>query len=84
MMLVVENKNVGVSTPIIPDFLLLLGDSADGWAWHSGQSGKQALSNINQYGAIEILPKENVEGATANNTAIQTNVPHADRCSAVW
>ncbi len=47
-----------VSPQRIPDFLALVGDSADGYPGISGIGKEGAARLLNQYGAIENFPKE--------------------------
>ena len=54
----------GVAPEFIPDYLALVGDSADGYPGISGCGPKTAATLINRYGALEnfgedILNKEN-------------------------
>jgi 5'-3' exonuclease len=57
----------GVDPQHIPDYLALVGDSADGYPGISGLGPKSAARLINQYGALEDFPtsvlKENREAA---------------------
>jgi 5'-3' exonuclease len=48
----------GVSPQFIPDFLALVGDSADGYPGIPGIGKTGAAKLLNQYGAIENFPKE--------------------------
>jgi 5'-3' exonuclease len=48
----------GVSPQLIPDFLALVGDSADGYPGIPGIGKTGAAKLLNQYGAIEKFPKE--------------------------
>src|SRR5260221_2682703 len=48
----------GVSPQLIPDFLALVGDSADGYPGIPGIGKEGAARLLNQYGAIEKFPKE--------------------------
>src|SRR5687768_10846853 len=52
----VRNK-YGVSPALIPDFLALVGDSADGYPGIGGIGKIGAARLLNQYGAIETFPK---------------------------
>jgi 5'-3' exonuclease len=52
----------GVSPQLIPDFLALTGDSADGYPGISGIGKTTAARLLNQYGAIEKFPKEILQG----------------------
>src|SRR5258708_35878752 len=52
----------GVSPQLIPDFLALVGDSADGYPGIPGIGKEGAARLLNQYGAIENFPKELVQG----------------------
>lgn len=49
-------KKFGVSPILIPDFLALVGDSADGYPGISGIGKTGAAQLLNQYGPIEALP----------------------------
>jgi 5'-3' exonuclease len=51
-------KKFGVSPILIPDFLALLGDSADGYPGISGIGKTGAAQLLNQYGAIEAFPEK--------------------------
>jgi len=48
----------GVSPQLIPDYLALVGDSADGYPGITGIGKTGATKLLNQYGAIENFPKE--------------------------
>jgi 5'-3' exonuclease len=48
----------GVDPELIPDFLALVGDAADGFPGIKGIGAKGAASLINKYGAIETFPPE--------------------------
>jgi 5'-3' exonuclease len=48
----------GVAPALIPDYLALVGDSADGYPGIAGIGPKGAASLINRYGAIEDFPPE--------------------------
>ena len=50
-------KKFGVSPKLIPDFLALVGDSADGYPGISGIGKVGAMRLLNQYGPIEAFPK---------------------------
>lgn len=51
-------KKYGVSPEHIPDFLALVGDSADGYPGIKGIGKTGAARLLNQYGAIEKFPKK--------------------------
>ena len=51
-------KKFGVSPTLIPDFLALVGDSADGYPGISGIGKTGAARLLNQYGPIESFPKD--------------------------
>jgi 5'-3' exonuclease len=51
------HKKFGVSPKLIPDFLALVGDSADGFPGIKGIGKFTAVRLLNQYGAIESFPK---------------------------
>jgi 5'-3' exonuclease len=51
-------KKFGVSPVLIPDFLALVGDTADGYPGISGIGKTGAARLLNQYGPIESFPKE--------------------------
>jgi 5'-3' exonuclease len=48
----------GVDPPMIPDFLALVGDAADGYPGIAGIGPKTAARLINQYGPLETFPPE--------------------------
>jgi 5'-3' exonuclease len=50
-------KKFGVSPMLIPDFLALVGDSADGYPGIKGIGKTGAARLLNQYGPIESFPK---------------------------
>jgi 5'-3' exonuclease len=50
-------KKFGVSPKLIPDFLALVGDSADGYPGISGIGKFSASRLLNKYGPIEAFPK---------------------------
>ena len=51
-------KKFGVSPILIPDFLALVGDSADGYPGIPGIGKTGAARLLNQYGPIESFPKD--------------------------
>ena len=51
-------KKFGVSPTLIPDFLALVGDSADGYPGISGIGKTDAARMLNQYGPIEDFPEK--------------------------
>ena len=51
-------KRFGVEPKLIPDFLALVGDSADGYPGIRGIGKISAAKLLNQYGAIERFPKK--------------------------
>jgi 5'-3' exonuclease len=51
-------KKFGVSPTLIPDFLALVGDSADGFPGISGIGKFSASRLLNKYGPIEAFPKD--------------------------
>jgi len=51
-------KKYGVGPKLIPDFLALVGDSADGYPGISGIGKIGATRLLNQYGPIESFPKD--------------------------
>jgi 5'-3' exonuclease len=51
-------KKYGVSPVLIPDFLALLGDSADGYPGISGIGKTGAARLLNEYGPIENFPEK--------------------------
>ena len=55
-------KKFGVSPALIPDFLALVGDSADGYPGIPGIGKIGAARLLNQYGPIERFPKELLGG----------------------
>lgn len=52
----------GVSPELIPDYLALVGDSADGYPGIGGIGPKGAATLIGRYGQIEEFPREAVKG----------------------
>ena len=50
-------KKFGVDPKLVPDFLALVGDSADGYPGIPGIGKISAAKLLNQYGAIERFPK---------------------------
>jgi 5'-3' exonuclease len=52
----------GVSPELIPDYLALVGDSADGYPGLEGIGPKGAAALINRYGMIEQFPPEALSG----------------------
>lgn len=52
------HKKFGVRPTLIPDFLALVGDSADGYPGISGIGKVGAAQLLNQYGPIESFPKK--------------------------
>ena len=57
-------KKFGVSPILIPDFLALVGDSADGYPGISGIGKIGAAQLLNQYGPIEDFPEKVLVGTT--------------------
>ena len=55
-------KKFGVSPILIPDFLALVGDSADGYPGISGIGNTGAAQLLNQYGPIEDFPEKLLVG----------------------
>jgi 5'-3' exonuclease len=55
-------KKFGVAPILIPDYLALVGDSADGYPGISGIGKIGAVRLLNQYGPIESFPKKVLEG----------------------
>lgn len=51
-------KKFGVKPHLIPDFLALVGDAADGYPGIPGIGKTTATRLLNQYGAIEKFPKD--------------------------
>ena len=51
-------KKYGVSPMLIPDFLALVGDSADGYPGISGIGKTDAARLLNQYGPMEAFPEK--------------------------
>ena len=58
----VVRKKFGVSPALIPDFLALVGDSADGYPGISGIGKIGAAQLLNQYGPIETFPEKVLAG----------------------
>jgi 5'-3' exonuclease len=55
-------KKFGVSPVLIPDFLALVGDSADGYPGIKGIGKIGAAQLLNQYGPIEAFPGQVLGG----------------------
>jgi 5'-3' exonuclease len=55
-------KKFGVSPILIPDYLALVGDSADGYPGISGIGSTGAAQLLNQYGPIEDFPEKVLKG----------------------
>jgi 5'-3' exonuclease len=55
-------KKFGVSPVLIPDFLALVGDSADGYPGIAGIGKEGAARLLNQYGPIEDFPEKLLVG----------------------
>jgi 5'-3' exonuclease len=55
-------KKFGVSPALIPDFLALVGDSADGYPGIAGIGKTGAAQLLNQYGPIEGFPEKILAG----------------------
>jgi 5'-3' exonuclease len=51
-------KKFGVAPKLIPDFLALVGDTADGYPGIAGIGKTGAAKLLNQHGPIEAFPKE--------------------------
>jgi 5'-3' exonuclease len=51
-------EKFGVDPNLIPDFLALVGDSADGYPGISGIGKVSAARMLNKYGPIEAFPKQ--------------------------
>jgi 5'-3' exonuclease len=55
-------RKFGVDPILIPDFLALVGDAADGYPGIPGIGSVSAARLLNRYGSIEELPAETVRG----------------------
>ena len=55
-------EKFGVMPELIPDYLALVGDSADGYPGISGIGKVGAIRLLNQYGPIEAFPKKALAG----------------------
>jgi len=55
-------KKFGVSPILIPDYLALVGDSADGYPGIAGIGSTGAAQLLNQYGPIEDFPEKVLKG----------------------
>jgi 5'-3' exonuclease len=55
-------RKFGVNPELIPDYLALVGDSADGFPGVAGIGAKGAASLIGRYGTIEQFPPEALSG----------------------
>lgn len=55
-------KKFGVNPKLIPDFLALVGDSADGYPGIAGIGNVTAARLLNEYGPIEDFPKDRLAG----------------------
>lgn len=55
-------KKFGVEPKLIPDFLALVGDTADGYPGISGIGKTTAAKLLNEYGPIESFPKNVLDG----------------------
>jgi 5'-3' exonuclease len=51
-------KKFGVSPPLIPDLLALVGDAADGYPGIPGIGARTAATLLNRYGRIENFPRK--------------------------
>jgi 5'-3' exonuclease len=51
-------EKFGVPPPLIPDFLALVGDSADGYPGIRGWGPKTAALTLRRFGSIENIPRE--------------------------
>jgi len=51
-------EKFGVSPPLIPDLLALVGDAADGYPGIAGIGAKTAAQLLNRYGQIENFPRK--------------------------
>jgi 5'-3' exonuclease len=52
----------GVDTELIPDYLALVGDAADGYPGIPGIGAKGAAALLTRYGAIELFPSQELGG----------------------
>jgi 5'-3' exonuclease len=59
-------KKFGVGPALIPDFLALVGDSADGYPGIKGIGKTGAAQLLNKYGPIEKFPERLLEGQREN------------------
>jgi 5'-3' exonuclease len=59
-------KKFGVPPELIPDFLALVGDTADGYPGISGIGNVGAAKLLNEYGPIEKFPKDMLVGQRKN------------------
>jgi 5'-3' exonuclease len=53
-------EKFGVDPPLVPDWLALVGDAADGYPGVPGIGAKTAASLVNRYGPIEDFPAESL------------------------
>ena len=74
----------GVTPPLIPDFLALVGDSADGYPGIAGIGPKGAASLIARYGRIEDFPAGGSGRAPDSRAAVQKARDAAHRCAGIF
>ncbi len=75
----------GVDPALIPDFLALVGDTADGYPGLDGIGKATAARLVSQYGAIEEFPGECAERrASGARAAVQEAGDAAHRCAALF
>ncbi len=73
----------GVEPALIPDFLALVGDAADGYPGISGIGAVGAARLFNRHGPIEAFPPEVLGDAPRGGAAVQAARHVAQRCASV-
>ncbi len=76
-------RKFGVSPASIPDYLSLVGDSADGYPGLRGWGAKSSAAVLSKFGHLEFIPKDwqewhvNVSGASTLAATLQREWEHA-------
>ena len=73
----------GVDPMHIPDYLALVGDTADGYPGIAGIGAKTAATLVNRYGRIEDFPAGRARSESRGGVAVQDAGDAAHRCAAV-
>ena len=76
-------EKFGVEPALIPDFLALVGDAADGYPGIAGIGAVGAARLLNRHGPIEAFPPDGAWRAPRTGVAVQAPGHAAPRCACV-